>query len=55
MNLFGNNCGCNRGIFGGNDSILWFLILVLLIFCNCGNNDNDCGCGCNNNNNECCC
>lgn len=54
MNWFGNNCGCNGGMFGGSDSILWFLILVLLIFCNC-NNNNDCGCGCNNNNNECCC
>lgn len=45
--------------FGGNDTILWFVILFLLLFWNNGNccynqNNNNsncncgCGCGCNN-------
>ena len=59
MSLFGNGCGCNTnggcGLFGGNDTILWFIILFLLIFCNndCGSSrsSNNCGCGCEN---ECC-
>ena len=49
MNLFGNNCGRNNGcgLFNGNDTILWFIILFLLIFCNngcCENRHDDCGC-----------
>lgn len=60
MSLFGNGCGCGSnngcGLFNGNDTILWFIILFLLIFCNNGcSNNNDCGysnnCGCNN---DCC-
>ena len=60
MSLFGNGCGCNNnsgcGLFGGNDTILWFIILFLLIFCNngCDNvgySNNNCGCGCE----DCCC
>lgn len=58
MSLFGNNCcysnnnsGC--GLFGGNDTILWFIILFLLIFCNngCSGSSVSNGCGCDN---DCC-
>lgn len=42
--MFGN-CG---GMFGGNDGILFFILVFLLLFCGCGNNncgcDNNCGC-----------
>ncbi|MDD3766435.1 MAG: hypothetical protein PHF89_04505 [Eubacteriales bacterium] len=38
--------GLGRGsCFGGDDTILWFIILFLLIFCNnnvAGIGDNDC-------------
>ena len=47
MNLFGNNSGCSNsgcGLFNGNDTILWFIILFLLIFCNNGCGTNTCGC-----------
>lgn len=47
---FFSNCGCgNNGLFGGNDTILWFIILFLLIFCNDG-----IGC-CDNNRSDNCC
>ena len=43
--LTATNCGCNnnnsRGIFGGNNTWLWIL---LLIFC-VGNDDDGCGSG----------
>ena len=43
--LTATNCGCNnnsgRGIFGGNNTWLWIL---LLIFC-VGNDDDGCGGG----------
>ena len=46
MGFFGNG-----GFFGGNDTILWFIILFLLIFCNPGCEREEienfgCGCGC---------
>ncbi len=48
--LTATNCGCNNngngcnntGLFGGNNSCLW--IILLLLFCG-GNNGNGCGCG----------
>ncbi len=48
--LFSSNNGC--GCFGGDDTILWFIILFLLIFCgdSVGGRNNGNGCGCN----ECC-
>ena len=57
MNLFNGNCNNGRGLFNGDDTILWFIILFLLIFSNngCCNNvagdryngySDDCGCGC---------
>lgn len=47
-NLTSGNCGCgcggNNGLFGGNNSCVW--IILLLLFCG----GNSCGCnnGCNN-------
>ena len=48
------NCGCNKGLFGLDDSTLLIIIILLLLFCNggCGswndNNDSGCGNGCGN-------
>ncbi len=42
------NCGCNNGngynntgLFGGNNSCIWIILLLLF----CGGNGNGCGCG----------